>query len=123
MSYTKKQMENAVTAVMHWKFPHGMVDESLVRNYEDVVRKHLEIAAPILTGVDDHDFRLGEAFREIGLPEDTIRRAQKGHWSDFKSPLDGPKLELVEMLRRKGGEGVDGAGALAQRVMTGEFDG
>lgn len=74
-------------------------------------------------GVDEHDARLGEAFREIGLPQETIDRARKGHWSDFKTPLDAPKMELVEMLRRHAKTGVEGAEDLAQRVMTGEFDG
>lgn len=74
-------------------------------------------------GVDDHDRRLGEAMAEIGLPEETVNRARRGHWSDFKSPLDGPKIELVEMLRRHRDQGNYEAEALAQRVMRGEFDG
>lgn len=74
-------------------------------------------------GVDDHDRRLGEALREADFPQETIDRARKGHWSDFKSPLEAPKLELVEMLERHSRQGNEKALPLAERVKTGEFDG
>jgi hypothetical protein len=57
---------------------------------------------------------------EAGCPQETINQARKGRWSDFKSPLDAPKLELVDLLRsgRFGDQE-----PLAQRVIAGEFDG
>jgi hypothetical protein len=71
-------------------------------------------------GVDDHDRRLGEAMEEAGFPEEIVNKARQGRWSDFKSPLDAPKLSLVELIRsgRFGDQE-----PLAQRVMEGEFDG
>lgn len=74
-------------------------------------------------GVDDHDRRLGEALREAGFPQETVNRARQGHWSDFKTPLDAPKMELVEMLKRHRDTGNEAAGELIPRVMAGEFDG
>lgn len=79
--------------------------------------------SPLWDGVDDHDRRLGEALEAAGFPEETVNRARKGHWSDFKSPLPGPKLELVEMLNRHGEQGNLAALDLIPRVMQGEFDG
>jgi hypothetical protein len=74
----------------------------------------------IWDGVDEHDRRLGEAMEKAGFSVETVNKARQGRWSDFKSPLDAPKLELVEMLRsgRFGNQE-----ALAQRVIAGEFDG
>jgi hypothetical protein len=69
------------------------------------------------TGVDDHDRRLGEALAVEGFPEATVNKARKGYWSDFKSPLDLPKMELVGMLERHGKRD------LIKRVTEGEFDG
>lgn len=74
-------------------------------------------------GVDDHDRRLGEALRDAGFPQGTIDKARKGLWSDFKSPLDAPKMELVAMLERHRQSGNAKAGDLIERVKTGEFDG
>lgn len=74
-------------------------------------------------GVDDHDARLGEALREADFPQETIDRARKGHWSDFKSRLEAPKLELVEMLERHVRQGNEKASAVIKRVVQGEFDG
>lgn len=68
-------------------------------------------------GVDDHDRRLAEAMELAGLPRGTINKARQGMWSDFKSPLAGPKIELVAVLERHG------ADDLAKRVIQGEFDG
>ena len=67
--------------------------------------------------VDDHDRRLAEALAVAGYPRSVIDMARKGHWSDFKSPLAVPKMELVKMLR------LDNQGELAKRVEAGEFDG
>jgi hypothetical protein len=61
--------------------------------------------------------------KEAGFPQETVNRARRGHWSDFKSPLDGPKLELVEMLDRHGKQGNQAAHDLIPRVIRGEFDG
>jgi hypothetical protein len=67
--------------------------------------------------VDDHDQRLAEALKEAGYPESVIDRAKMGEWSDFKTELAAPKMDLVAMLVR------DGHDDLAERVKTGEFDG
>lgn len=63
------------------------------------------------------DAKLADALQEAGYPTSTISQARRGHWSDFKSPLDAPKMELVEMLRE------DGHDDLADRAQAGEFDG
>jgi len=67
--------------------------------------------------VDDHDRRLGEALAEAGYPQSTVDKARAGHWSDFKTELATPKIDLVGMLRR------DGHDQLARRVEAGDFDG
>jgi hypothetical protein len=67
--------------------------------------------------VDGHDQRLAEALKEAGYPESVIDRAKMGEWSDFKTELVAPKMDLVAMLHR------DGHDDLAERVKTGEFDG
>ena len=67
--------------------------------------------------VDDHDRRLAEALEEVGYPPSIVQKAREGHWSDFKSPLDAPKLELGDMLHE------DGHIELRRRMMEGEFDG
>lgn len=67
--------------------------------------------------VEPHDAALGRALEEAGYPPSTVDQARRGHWSDFKTELALPKMELVAMLRRDGHE------AVAQRVIAGEFDG
>lgn len=66
---------------------------------------------------DDHDRRLAAALAEVGYQQSTLDLARAGHWSDFKTELATPKLDLVAMLRR------DGHDELAHRVIDGEFDG
>lgn len=65
----------------------------------------------------DHNRRLAEALSVEGYPRSVVDMARRGHWSDFESPLDLPKIELVAMLR------TDGHHDLAERVVQGEFDG
>jgi hypothetical protein len=67
--------------------------------------------------VDAHDARLSQALSEAGYPQHVIDAARAGHWSDFKTELALPKMDLVMMLDR------DGHGELANRVRQGEFDG
>lgn len=67
--------------------------------------------------VNDHDRRLAEALDRAGYPPSIVDKARQGHWSDFKTPLAFPKLELVTFLER------DGHRDLADRVKQGEFDG
>lgn len=67
--------------------------------------------------VDLHDAALGEALGAVGYPPSVVAQARRGHWSDFKTHLATPKMDLVAMLR------ADGHEDLAQRVATGEFDG
>lgn len=65
----------------------------------------------------DVDVRLAEALGQAGYPANIIAQARRGHWSDFRTELALPKLELVEMLQ------ADKHTALARRVIEGEFDG
>jgi hypothetical protein len=67
--------------------------------------------------VAGHDARLGAALKEVGYPKSVVEMARRGHWSDFKSPLGLPKMELVGMLD------TDGHTELSKRVREGEFDG
>lgn len=67
--------------------------------------------------VAEVDRRLATAMREAGLPDSTAERAETGLWSDFRSPLALPKMELVAVLERHG------ADDLVNRVKKGEFDG
>jgi hypothetical protein len=67
--------------------------------------------------VDDHDRRLGEALEEADYPPSVVAKARAGHWSDFKTELALPKMDLADMLHR------DGHLDLRRRVMEGEFDG
>lgn len=66
---------------------------------------------------DDHDRRLAAELEQLGYPASILDKAREGHWSDFKSPLALPKMELASMLHRDGHE------PLRRRVMNGEFDG
>lgn len=47
-------------------------------------------------------------------------KARVGYYSDFDSPLALPKMQLVGELREIG---TDGALALVEKVITGEYDG
>lgn len=67
--------------------------------------------------VDPHDAKLGEALAEVGYPQSIVDQARRGYWSDFKSPLALPKMELAGMLE------CDGHIELRKRVIAGEFDG
>jgi hypothetical protein len=64
-----------------------------------------------------HDAALGKALREVGYPPSVVDKAHRGYWSDFKSTIAFPKLDLAAMLER------DGHLALRQRVIQGDFDG
>lgn len=64
-----------------------------------------------------HDAKLGRELEAAGYPPSTVALARRGHWSDFKTPLATPKIDLVAMLR------FDGHDKLAERVVAGEFDG
>lgn len=70
--------------------------------------------------VASHDARLGECLQALGYPPSVVDQARRGHWSDFKTELATPKMDLVAMLRR---DAFDGHEALVRRVMDGEFDG
>lgn len=66
---------------------------------------------------DQHDHLLAEALKEAGYPESVCAKARAGHWSDFKTELAFPKMDLCEMLH------ADGHDDLRRRVMDGDFDG
>lgn len=70
--------------------------------------------------IDDHDRRLAEELRKLGYPESMVEKALAGHWSDFKTPLPFPKMELVQMLRT---DRLGNYESLCERIMMGEFDG
>jgi hypothetical protein len=55
--------------------------------------------------------------REAGMPDSTAEVAETGAYSDFRTELASPKMELVAVCRRHSCE------TLARRVMDGEFDG
>lgn len=59
--------------------------------------------------------RLARVLREADLVE-LAALAERGQFSDFESPHDLPKVELVKALQKA--KRMD----LAQRVMGGEFD-
>lgn len=63
------------------------------------------------------DARLGEALTEAGYPPSVVAKARTGYWSDFRTSLATPKMDLVAMLE------MDGHDALAARVRAGDFDG
>jgi hypothetical protein len=67
--------------------------------------------------VDPHDAALGRALKEAGYPPSVVNQARRGHWSDFKTDLAAPKMDLAAMLAE------DGHMELRQRVINGEFDG
>lgn len=67
--------------------------------------------------VDHCDRLLAEALEEKGYPESVLAKARAGHWSDFKTDLPFPKMDLCEMLH------ADGHDDLRRKVMDGDFDG
>ncbi len=67
--------------------------------------------------VDAHDARLAQALEDAGYGPSAVARAREGYWSDFKSTLAFPKVNLVGMLQD------DDELDLAKRVVAGEFDG
>jgi len=62
---------------------------------------------------------LAAALMEAGLP-DMSDAAARGHYSDFSSPLDAPKMTLAGELAAVG---TQAAQALRKRVIGGAFDG
>lgn len=69
--------------------------------------------------------KLADALRKVGLPE-IAGRAEALHYSDFSSPLPGPKLALVDELRDAldyESTDDDEIKSLIGRVAAGEFDG
>ena len=76
------------------------------------------------------DIRLAEALREVGMDE-ASKLALQGHYSDFASPLDTPKISLTEVLysraeveKFKGDfDRQQAILELRKRVMAGDFDG
>lgn len=61
--------------------------------------------------------KLAAAMELEGMNRTCVKMAREGYWSDFKTPLEYPKVELVKLLREGGRH------ALADRVEKGEFDG
>lgn len=70
--------------------------------------------------VPAHDARLGEALKALGYPPSTVDKAREGYWSDFKTELATPKIDLVGMLER---DKFDGYEDVVKQVVTGGFDG
>lgn len=67
--------------------------------------------------------KLAAALHNVGLPE-MAGRAEALHYSDFSSPLAGPKLTLVEELEgAKYPSNASVIDPLIKRVVAGEFDG
>lgn len=66
--------------------------------------------------VDPWDERLAEALKEVGYDEKIQNLARQGHWSDFKTRLAAPKMDLAQMLFD------DNHLDLRKRVIDGEFD-
>jgi hypothetical protein len=64
------------------------------------------------------DAKLAAALREAGLDE-LAKRAERGYYNDFFSPLDMPALVLAADLAKAGSKE---ALALRERHMAGEFD-
>jgi hypothetical protein len=70
-----------------------------------------------MSQIDSHNARLGEALAGVRYPPSVVDKARSGYWSDFKTPIAFPKMDLAAMLAR------DGHDDLRQRVISGEFDG
>lgn len=69
------------------------------------------------SGPREPEVRLADAMFGAGLNSAVVKSALGGLWSDYKSPIAQPKLDLVKMLREGGHDD------LAVRVENGEFDG
>lgn len=63
------------------------------------------------------EHKLAEALKEVGYPESVVAKARGGHWSDFRTELPFPKMDLAEMLY------ADGHEDLRRKVIDGDFDG
>jgi hypothetical protein len=82
----------------------------------DQARTEIELAQ--VSGAREEDIRLSEALYEARCESHIVLAARDGYWSDFKSPLEFPKTELVKMLEED-----KRPKALIERVKNGEFDG
>jgi len=73
---------------------------------------------------NDHNRRLAEELEKVGYPQSVVAEARMGKWSDFKTPLATPKMELVAMLNRdRASYGDAKIEPLIEKVVKGEFDG
>jgi hypothetical protein len=99
-------------------------DTVLMRQVRRYIRRYggsAEAAAERLrigrfSGPKPPEQRLAAAMQLEGMGPVTVKKAREGYWSDFKSPLEFPKVELVNLLMQSGRRG------LAKRVEDGEFD-
>lgn len=66
--------------------------------------------------------KLAEALAVIDAPEAMVQRARDGFYHDFLSPLEMPAIKLAEDLADLAKDGNEGAAALRQRHLNGEFD-
>lgn len=69
--------------------------------------------------------KLSAALEAAGAPRGMIRRAERGYYHDFLSPLALPELALTaELLSAAGADPEHGAALLLvrQRVIAGDFD-
>ena len=100
-------------------------DPVLLRQVRRYIRRHGGTADEVfdllttarMSGPREAERKLEEAMREERMNATAIKMARDGYWSDFKSPLDFPKVELVNMLRESKRY------EFAERVENGEFDG
>lgn len=65
--------------------------------------------------------RLAAELRAAGL-DDMAERAAEGLYDEYQSPLPTPLMELAADLAVKAASGHQGAAALRQRVIGGDFD-
>jgi hypothetical protein len=70
---------------------------------------------------------LAEALREAGAPGGMVRRAERGYYHDYLSPLALPEIALVMELRREASKRADGPEraallAVAKDVIDGVHD-
>jgi hypothetical protein len=69
--------------------------------------------------------KLSAALEAAGAPRSIVRRAERGYYHDYLSPLAMPELSLITELRRAAKRDPDNAVALlrvAQAVAEGEHD-
>lgn len=100
-------------------------DPVMLRQVRRYVRRHggsaqdayEAVALGRISGPRHPEIMLAAAMKADGMNKTCVKMARDGYWSDFKSPLDFPKYELVKMLH--GMERLK----LADRVEAGEFDG